>query len=186
MLTVLSFLVYVQGNARKYPVFITLICDSHLLHGAVLYLYVLAFTNPLFRLKPKHFFHLTPMIIQIGAKLYLNYVVGEMHCYQEGGCVEEDNIFVTGTYVYKYLVLGFYILGTHRVVSSYKKNAVTPRDQMRYEWVKQIVLGVIFLYFGILILQLGRYIFPVLFWERMLLGNTLTTLFIFIFLYPRK
>lgn len=183
LITVISFFVYVKGMSGRYPVFITLICDSHLLHGAFMYLYVLAFTNPSFRLKTKHLWHLLPMFIQIFAKLYLNYVVGEMECYQEGGCVEEDNIFVTLTYIYKYLMLGFYILFTWKIVLENQKNAITPRDQMRHQWIKQIIQGVSFLYAGILLLQIGRYFFPNLFWERMLLGNTLTTLFIFIFLY---
>lgn len=167
----------------RFPVFITLICDSHLLHGAVMYIYVLAFTNPAFRLRPQHLWHLTPALFQIAAKLYLNYVVGLMECYQEGGCVEEDNIYVTLTYVYKYIVLGFYILLTWKVVTEDKKNAISPRDQMRHQWIRQIILGVSFLYAGILLLHAGRYLMPNLFWERMLLGNTLTTLFIFIFLY---
>ena len=183
LITVISFLIYAKGLARNYPVFITLICDTHLLHGAILYLYVLAFTNPEFKFRPLHLWNLAPMLVQIVFKLYFNYVMGEMHCYQEGGCVEEDNIFVSVTYIYKYLVLGVYILLTWKVVLNYKSQSVAPRDLMRTEWVKQITLGVTFLYFGILLLQIGRYLFPVLFWERMLLGNTLTTLFIYIFLY---
>ncbi len=179
----MSFLVYAKGQARSYPIFITLICDSHLLHGAFLYIYVLAFTNPSFRLKNKHFWHTAPMAIQIVAKLYLNYLVDEMDCYQEGGCVEGDNIYVTLTYIYKYFVLGTYIILTWLVIIRDKQNTNTPRGQMRHTWVRQIILGVTFLYVGILLLYVGRLIFPELFWERMLLGNTLTTLFIFIFLY---
>lgn len=183
IITVFSFFLYAKGMSGRFPVFITLICDSHLLHGAVMYIYVLAFTNPAFRLRPQHLWHLTPALFQIAAKLYLNYVVGLMECYQEGGCVEEDNIYVTLTYVYKYIVLGFYILLTWKVVTEDKKNAISPRDQMRHQWIRQIILGVSFLYAGILLLHAGRYLMPNLFWERMLLGNTLTTLFIFIFLY---
>jgi len=183
LITVISFFVYVKGLSGRYPVFITLICDSHMLHGAFMYIYVLAFTNPAFRLKRKHLWHIVPMMVQIFAKLYLNYVVGEMECYQEGGCVEEDNIYVSLTYLYKYLVLGFYIYITWKAVLINKKNAITPRDQMRHQWIKQIIQGVSFLYAGILLLQVGRFFLPNLFWERMLLGNTLVTLFIFIFLY---
>jgi AraC-like DNA-binding protein len=183
LITVISFFIYAKGLARNYPVFITLICDSHLLHGAFLHIYVLAFTNPSFKFRRSHLWNLIPMLVQIIFKLYLNFMVGEMQCYQEGGCVEDDNIYVTSTNIYKYLVLGIYILLTWRVVLKYKNEAIAPRDLMRLEWVRQITMGVSFLYFGILLLQIGRYLFPVLFWERMLLGNTLTTLFIYIFLY---
>lgn len=110
------------------------------------------------------------MIIQIIAKLYLNYVLEEMECYQQGGCVEDDNIYVTLTYIYKYLVLGIYIFFTWKVVNNYKKSATTPRDQMRHQWVKQITQGVTYLFFGILLLQIGRYVYPILFWEKCYLG----------------
>jgi AraC-like DNA-binding protein len=183
LVTVVSFFLYYKGIARQYPLYITLICDSHLLHGALLYLYIRAFTNPSFTLKRLHLWHLTPMIVLILTKLFLNFVLGEMQCYMEGGCVEEDNVFVMMTYLYKYLVLGGYILATWKTGNKYRKNASAPRDIIRSDWVKQICLGVTFLYFGILLIQIGRLVFPYLFWERMLLGNILATLFIFIFLY---
>jgi len=183
LVTVVSFLLYVKGLSREYPIFITLICDSHLLHGAILYLYLLAFTNPSFTLQRKHLWHLTPMLVLVTGKLFLNYAVDEMQCYKEGGCVEDENIFVNLTYLYKYLVLGGYILASWKVMKNYQGNASAPRDKMRSEWARQIVLGVTFLYFGILLIQVGRFVLPDLFWERMLLGNILTTLFIFIFLY---
>lgn len=183
LVTVVSFLLYVQGLSREYPVFITFICDSHVLHGALLYLYLLAFTNPSFTLQRKHLWHLTPMLVLVSGKLFLNYAVHEMQCYSEGGCVEEENIYVNLTYLYKYLVLGGYILASWKVMKNYRGNASAPRDKMRSEWARQIVLGVTFLYFGILLIQVGRFVLPDLFWERMLLGNILTTLFIFIFLY---
>lgn len=183
IVTVISFFIYSKGMSRTFPVFITLICDSHLLHGAFLYIYTIAFTNPLFRLKPVHLWHLAPMGFQIVAKLFLNYVFSAMECYEEGGCLEGDNIFVTLTFFYKYLVLGAYILATWRVIKRFMAGELTPRDQMRAEWVIQIAKGVTFLYFGVLLIQVGRYTIPDLFWDRMLLGNTLSTLFIFIFLY---
>ncbi len=183
LVTVISFFFYVKGLSRQYPIFITLICDSHVLHGAILYLYILAFTNPDFTLQRKHLWHLTPMLVIIAGKLYLNYGMDEMQCYKEGGCVEDENIFVNITYLYKYLVLGGYILASWKVVNNYRKDASAPREQMRSEWVRQISLGVTFLFFGILIIQVGRFVLPDLFWERMLLGNILATLFIFIFLY---
>ena len=183
MLTVLSFLLYVKGVAHQYPIFITLVCDTHLLHGALLLLYVKAFTNPGFRLRTRHLWHLSPILVLVFGKLFLNFAVDEMHCYQEGGCVEEDNLFVNLTYLYKYLVLGYYIYETWKVERNYRVNAGAPREKMRASWVRQITLGVSFLFLGILLIQLGRFILPDLFWERMLLGNILTTLFIFIFLY---
>jgi len=183
IITVASFLLYVKGQARVFPLFITIVCDSHLLHGAILYLYVRAFTDSRFRLRPVHLWHLTPVLIQVGVKLLLNFTFGKMECYREGGCVEDDNIWVTLTYIYKYLVLGAYILAAWKVVNGYRKTALSPRDQMRVQWVRQIVQGVTFLYFGILLIQIGRYTIPTIFWERMLLGNILTTLFIFVFLY---
>lgn len=183
LVTVVSFFLYYKGIARQYPLYITLICDSHLLHGVMLYLYIQAFTNPSFTLQRHHLWHLSPMMILIISKLFLNFVLGEMQCYKEGGCVEEDNIYVLMTYLYKYMVLGGYILATWKIGNKYMKNASAPRDIIRSDWVKQICLGVTFLYFGILLIQIGRLVFPYLFWERMLLGNILATLFIFIFLY---
>jgi len=183
LITVVSFFVHVKGLSNSYPLFISLICDFHLLHGGILYLYAKAFTDPDFRLRAIHLWHLGPMIFQIISKLILNFVFGEMDCYKEGGCVDDDNIYVILTYFYKYIVLGIYIFLTWKVLIRYEKSSISPRDIMRANWIRQICLGVTFLFFGILFLQLGRYLFPDLFWERMLLGNTLTTLFIFIFLY---
>ena len=183
LVTVFSFLVYAKGKASHYPLFISLSCDSHLLHGAFLYLYVRAFTDSNFRLKVNHLWYIVPVLILIAGKLYLNYVTEDMDCYEGGVCIEEGNIFVTITFLYKYLVLGTYIFFTWRLYKRYIKSAVTPRETMRLQWIKQITTGVTFLYIGILLLQIGHYIFPYVLWEKMLFGNTLTTLFIFIFLY---
>ena len=180
----ISFLIHVKSLSGRFPVFITLICDSHLAHGVLLYLYVKAFTDPGFALERKHLWHAVPILTLVTAKLFLNYVFGVLDCYTDGACaMEENNIFVFLTYAYKYLVLAIYIFFTWKLVSHYIKNAKTPREQMRSGWVKQIALGALFLLLGILLLQGGKIILPDLFWERMLLGNTLTTLFIFIFLY---
>jgi AraC-like DNA-binding protein len=182
--TVLSFLLHVKALSGRFPVFNTFICDSHLAHGVLLYLYVRAFTDPTFGLKKKHLWHALPILALVVFKLVLNFVYGEMECYTGGVCAaEDDNIYVQLTFLYKYIVLGTYIFFTWKMGFQYGKDAKTPREQMRFGWVKQIYKGGIFLLAGILLLQLGRILFPDLFWERMLLGNTLTTLFIFIFLY---
>ncbi len=184
LITVVSFLLHVKSLSGRFPVFITLICDSHLVHGVLLYLYVKAFTDPAFSLQKKHLWHAVPVLLLVVSKILLNYVFGELECYTEGTCADDDeNLFVKLTYLSKYIVLGIYVVLTWRVASHYRDNAKTPREQMRYSWVRQIILGVSFLLSGILLLQLGRYLFPDLFWERMLLGNTLATIFIFIFLY---
>ena len=183
VITVCSFIMHVKGLSGKYPVFNTLICDSHLVHGAILYVYVLAFTNSKFKLKPVHYWHLLPVLLFMSIKFLLNAVFDKMQCYNSGVCIEESNFYVTMTYIYKYLVLGVYIYLSRKEVLRFKKQVNTPRDFNRHEWVKQISLGVIFLYLGILVLYIGRHLFPELFWEQAFLGNTLTTLFILIFLY---
>jgi AraC-like DNA-binding protein len=153
-------------------------------HGVLLYLYVRAFTDPSFTLRKVHLWHAVPILVLMVSKLLLNYVFGVLDCYAEGACsADDDNMYVKATFIYKYLVLGTYIFFTWREAEDYRRRSNTPRDQFRYSWVRQIVLGVTFLFAGILLLQVGRAIFPDLFWERMLLGNILTTFFIFIFLY---
>lgn len=184
LFTVISFLLYVKALSGRFPIFITLICDSHIVHGAILYFYVRAFTDPAFTFRKKHLWHLLPILVLVLSKLVLNYGFGKLECYTEGTCAaEDDNIYVKLTFLYKYIVLGIYIFYTWKTGQEYRKNAKTPREQMRSGWVRQITMGVFFLLIGILLLQLGRIFFPDLFWERMLLGNTLATLFIFIFLY---
>jgi len=184
LFTVLSFVLHVKSMYGHFPIFMTIVCDSHVAHGALLLLYVRAFTDSAFRLRRKHLLHAIPLLLLIGFKLVLNFVAGELTCYTDGACsTEEDNLWVNVTYVYKYIVLGAYIGLTWKVVQQYRQRAKTPREQMRYSWVRQITMGVFFLYCGILLIQLGRMLMPDLFWERMLLGNILTTLFIFIFLY---
>lgn len=183
LITVVSFLLHVKSLSGRFPIFITIICDSHLIHGVLLYFYIRAFTDPGFVLLKKHLWHSIPVLTLVVAKLILNYVFEEMECYTEGACTEDDNIYVQITFLYKYIVLGLYIFFSWRVGHQYRKNAKTPREEMRSGWVMQITLGAIFLLAGIFLLQIGRFLFPDLFWERMLLGNTLVTLFIFIFLY---
>lgn len=183
MATVFSFFLYAKGLAGRYPLVISLTCDTHLLHGALLYLYIRSFTESSFRLSRKHLLHLLPLLLQVGSKLYLNFGAGVMDCYRTGGCAEEENAFVIGSYIYKYLVLGAYILASWQVFLKQRRRTSLPREIMRSQWVKQILLGTTFLYSGILLIQVGRILFPELFWERMLLGNILATLFIFIFLY---
>jgi AraC-like DNA-binding protein len=184
LFTVISFLLHVKSLSGRFPIFNTIICDSHLAHGVLLFLYVKAFTQPAFTLRTKHLMHAIPILALFTFKLLLNFVFGEMECYSGGVCAsEEDNIYIQLTFLYKYIVLGIYIFFTWKIEYQYRKNAKTPREQMRSGWVRQITMGVIFLLVGILLLQVGRALFPDLFWERMLLGNTLATLFIFIFLY---
>lgn len=183
LVTVVSFLLHIQSLSGRFPIFITIICDTHLIHGVLLYFYIRSFTDPSLALNKKHLWHALPVLTLAIAKLLLNYVFNEMDCYTEGACTEDDNIFVQLTFLYKYLVLGIYIFFSWRIAQEYRRNAKTPRDEMRSGWVMQITMGAIFLLAGIFLLQVGRYIFPDLFWERMLLGNILVTLFIFIFLY---
>ncbi len=184
LFTEISFLLYVKSLAGRFSIFITFICDTHLVHGALLFFYVKAFTNTSFRLKTKHLWHILPTLILVIFKLLMNFVFKEMECYTGGVCAEEeDNIYVRLTFFYKFIVISSYLFYTWKVACQYRDNAKTPREQMRYGWVKQINQGVLFLLFGILILHLGKILFPDLFWEEVLLGNILATLFIFIFLY---
>ncbi|MBN2236182.1 MAG: hypothetical protein JW729_01405, partial [Bacteroidales bacterium] len=180
----ISFLLYVKSLAGRFSIFITFICDTHLAQGVLLYFYVKAFTNPFFKLIPSHLWHLLPTIVLVSFKLVMNYVFEEMECYKGGICTEEeDNIYVSLTFLYKFIVVSIYLFYSWKEALQYRDNAKTPRDQMRYGWVKQINQGVLFLLIGILLLHIGKMLFPVLFWEEVLYGNILASLFILIFLY---
>lgn len=184
ILTEFSFLLYVKSLSGRFSIFSALICDSHIAHGILLYFYVKAFTNPNFSLKTKHLWNIVPLLLLVFYKLMMNFIFGIMDCYTGGICSEEaGNIFVSISYFYKYSVLIAYLFFAYKAGKSYGENAKTPREQMRYGWVKQIYQGVAFLIMGNLLLLFGGLLFADLFWGKIILGNTLATFFILIFLY---
>lgn len=184
LVTEVSFFVYARGNANKHPLFVTFICDSHLLHPFFLYFYIKTFTDKHFKIRPKALLHLLPFLVFIAAKAYTNFVLGIMECYDEdSSCLNVDNIYVTGFYIYKYLVMVIYIYFSHRLVLEHQAGIKSQQDIFRNLWVKNLVKGTFFLFIGILLIQIFRVAFPVQLYDRMLITSTLATLFIYILLY---
>lgn len=184
IITEVSFLLYVKSLSGRFSIFTALICDTQLAHGVLLYFYIKAFTNPVFRLETKHLWHALPILMVLVFKLSMNFVFGTMECYTGGVCVDEtDNIFIILVYIYKYSVLIAYLFFAYKLVKSYGENAKTPREQMRYGWLKQIIQGVVFLITGNLLLLFGSLFFTNIFLGQVILSNTLATFFILIFLY---
>lgn len=183
LITEVSFLVYARGNANKHPLFITTICDTHLLHPFFLYVYIKAFTDEHYKLKPKIFLHLLPWVALIITKLYTNFGLKVMECYDEGSCLNVDNNYVTGFYIYKYLVMLIYIYLSYRLIKAHESHIKSAEDIFRNLWAKNLVKGTLFLFFGILLIQIFRVAFPVQLYDRMLITSTMATLFIFILLY---
>lgn len=183
LVTEISFLVYARGNASKHPLFITAICDTHLLHPFFMYLYIKAFTDEHFKLKPKVLLHLIPLITLLLAKLYTNFGLRVMECYDDGSCLNADNDYVTGFYVFKYLVMLSYIYLCHTLVKKHQAYIKSQEDIFRNLWAGNLIKGTFFLFTGILLIQILRVAFPIHLYDRMLITSTMTTFFIYILLY---
>lgn len=106
-----------------------------------------------------------------------------MECYDEGSCLNVDNNYVTGFYIYKYLVLLVYIYLCHKLVQEHQSSIKSQEDIYRNLWVKNLVRGTFFLFIGILLIQIFRVAFPIQLYDRMLITSTMATLFIYILLY---
>ncbi len=183
LVTEVSFLSYARGQANKHPLFIATICDTHLLHPLLLYFYVRSLTDKHLKINSKSLVHFFPLIIYDIAKLYINFGLEVMECYNDGSCLNVDNKYVTALYIYKYIVMVVYIYLTLKLVKSHRKNVNSELEIYHNLWVKNLVNGTIFLFIGILLIQIFRVAFPVQFYDRMLITSTLTTFFVFILLY---
>ena len=183
LVTEFSFAFYAQGNLSKHPKFITAICDSHLLHPFLLYLYTLSFTNKDYQLRPKVMLHLLPFVLFIGAKLYTNFGIGVMECYEDGSCMNASNTYVTLFYIYKYLIMILYIHLSFKLVKHHKDMINSEEEALRHIWISNLIKGTLFLFIGILLIQVFRVAFPIQLYDRMLITSTLATLFVFILLY---
>lgn len=183
VVTEFSFVLYARGNAGRFPLFITTVCDSHLLHPFLLYLYIKTSTIPDFKLKAKEFLHLIPWAFLFLAKLFANYTLGVMECYEEGSCLNVDNDYVTGFFIFKYAVMLVYLYLSYQLVTRHKHRTNNPTDAIINIWLSNLVYGTFFLFIGILLIQLLRLAFPVLLYDRMLITSTLATFFIYILLY---
>ncbi len=183
VVTEFSFVLYARGNAARYPLFIATVCDTHLLHPFFLYMYIKSGTIPDFKIKAKELLHLIPFVFHFFAKIYANKVAGVMECYDEGSCLNVDNDYVTGFYIFKYLVMLIYIYLSYQLVEKHKRSAGSSRDAIINIWLSNLVKGTFFLFIGIMLIQVFRLAFPVLLYDRMLITSTLATFFIYILLF---
>ena len=76
-----------------------------------------------------------------------------------------------------------YIYFSHKLVQEHLINIKSQEDIFRHLWIKNLIKGTLFLFIGILLIQIFRVAFPVQLYDRMLITSTMTTLFIYIFLY---
>lgn len=183
-LTELSFFLFSLGLFSRYLLLFSIVCDTHVLHGAFFYLYVCSFINSSFEIRSIHWLHVFPFLLLLGLKLYFNAVLGVMDCYG-AGCVHYDNRYVDLLSFLKFFILGAYLfMGWHKVhdlKAHYRGQEKI--DQVRLSWIYNVTIGVFLLFtFAAFYKVLTRLDFN-------FLGNDITAInimvsfFILVFLY---
>ncbi len=179
-----SFFVNAINKTENYTMLFSLICDTHVLHGAFYYLYVLSFTNPTFKLKLKHAIHLIPFASIAGLKIYFNNVLGVLDCYGIG-CIHSGNRYVDLLTFLKFAILGAYLFYGWLTIYD-KVNHGNQEDKLqiiRFNWLKNISIGIFIIYFiAVTYNVLNRLEFDFL-GSPITVINIMVTFFILIFLY---
>ncbi|WP_430813923.1 helix-turn-helix domain-containing protein [Carboxylicivirga sp. RSCT41] len=145
--TVLGFFLHSIGLFNRYLFLFSVICDTHVLHGAFFYLYARSFIDKDFRLKYIHLVNVIPFAALLGLKLYFNTVLGVMDCYGTG-CIHEGNRYVDLLNFLKFFILGAYIFGGWYEVQSRKlsDNKLKGISELRATWISNITIGAFLLF----------------------------------------
>ncbi len=183
-ITEYSFFVNAIDKTENYILLFSIICDTHVLHGAFYYLYVQSFTNSNFKLKLKHLVHIVPFISIAGLKIYFNNVLGVLDCYGLG-CIHSGNRYVDLLTFLKFAILGGYLfygwLTIHEKVNH--GNTQDKLQSIRFNWLKNITVGIFIIFFiAVTYNVINRLQFDFL-GSPMTVINIMVTFFILIFLY---
>ncbi len=183
-LTELSFFLNAINKDENYTMFFSLICDTHILHGAFYYLYVQSFTDSNFRLFPKHLLHLIPFGAILSLKFYFNNVLEVMDCFGLG-CIHTGNRYIDLLSFIKFSTLGAYLFFGwltiyERVHHSNHKNEL---QTIRFTWLKNITIGIFIIYFIAVTYKVLTHLKFDFLGNPITVINIMVTFFILIFFY---
>jgi AraC-like DNA-binding protein len=183
-LTELSFFLNSIGLFRDYTLLFAFICDTHVIHGSLFYLYILSFTDKNFTFQTVHLIHILPFIALFSLKLYFNKILGVMDCYG-AGCLHHGNQYVDLLLFLKFGILGTYLfMGWHIVHDRVIHNNIKDNlEKIRANWIRNISVGALIIFvFSAGYKILTRLGFPVL-GSDITVINLMVSFFILVFLY---
>ncbi|MGE0078978.1 MAG: helix-turn-helix domain-containing protein [Bacteroidales bacterium] len=185
ILTELAFLLQKNGYFGQVYIFFEIICTSHILHGVFLFFYYRSITNPKFRIRVYHLFHLIPFLALIATKILLSKVFMVFHCQEEGGCMCAENPYTNIIGLVKILVTGFYIALTYvsHIRLKRTKKYLLQNNVKILAWVNMVVYGVLTLFIIIATIQLLPVISIINFEDNTDINNIVISVFVILFMY---
>lgn len=184
LLTEITFFLSTKGLFEAYHIYYEILCYTHILHGPILFFYILSFIHENLKLRKKDLLHLIPIIIYVGYKTTIK-SLDLVDCLDDKGCFKSDNIYSVISVLMKLFILLGYVVLSKRLINGIKNDKLLNiRTNLNsYNWLNSITQGVIVL-ISIVILIEVLFILKVPFAiDKTRLVNIIVTLFIISFVY---
>ncbi len=159
------------------------VCGSHVLHGTVLYFYVLSFLNGTFRFKRKHLLHLLPFVV-FTVYRYTVKSLELVDCLEEGSCSHSDNVYAQiAVYMKFFINFGYVSLACWEIHKLRRVRREKEFNSLGYRWITGIGHGALILALIILGIKILG-IFGVRFlFDQVMLINIVVSIFVVTFVY---
>jgi AraC-like DNA-binding protein len=183
--TQVAYLIERSEHAHRFHFVVEHACNLNIIHGATLLAYVKSHIYKGYTLKLAEAFHLTPLILLVGAKFIMQDVLELYSCETEGSCTCANNIYQRLIIWYKLLIVGGYIAYT---LSVYLKSRKTEAYLLRLTtqtkwWITSVVFGSVMLLMLIVALELVQTLSIYYITDKLLVINILTSIFAILFVY---
>jgi AraC-like DNA-binding protein len=144
--TVITFFFSSKGLFETYHWYHEILCYTHVLHGPVLYFYILSFIDNNVTFKSRDLLHLVPLVLFFAYKTTVR-SLGLAHCLDTGGCFNSDNIYNVISVVIKLGILSAYIVASKLLINKIRDDKLLDQKKQlsTYNWLNSIIQGVIIL-----------------------------------------
>ena len=182
--TVVTFFFSSKGLFVTYHSYHEILCYTHVLHGPILYFYILSFIKDDMRFRSRDFLHLVPVVLFFTYKTSVR-SLGLAHCLDTEGCFNSDNIYNVISVVIKLGILAGYTIASKLLINKIKNDRLLDQKKQlsTYNWLNSIIQGVIILIsIAWLIEILFFFDIPFAIGKKSLI-NIIVTIFILTFIY---
>lgn len=182
--TVITFFFSSKGLFETYHWYHEILCYTHVLHGPILYFYILSFIKDDLKFQSRDLLHLVPLFLFFAYKTTVR-SLGLAHCLDTGGCFNSDNIYNVISVVIKLGILSAYIIASKLLVNKIRNNKLLDQKKQlsTYNWLNSIIQGVIIL-IGIAWIIEVLFFFEIPFAVgKKFLINLIVTIFLLTFIY---
>ncbi|MFO7978498.1 MAG: AraC family transcriptional regulator [Bacteroidales bacterium] len=183
--TVITFFFSSKGLFATYHWYHEVLCYTHVLHGPILYFYILSFINNDLKIKSRNLLlHLIPVVLFVVYKTTVR-SLGLAHCLDTEGCFNSSNIYNVISVVIKLGILTGYVIASKLLINKIRNDKKLDRKKQlfTFNWLNSIIQGVAILMVIAWIIEL-LYFFDIPFAvTKKQLINFIVTIFLLTLIY---